>query len=109
IELPFPNGSFTNPPATPLLLVPGAADTTVPIGPGSDSIFKAARPPVYYLRFTAAGHSDVPMSPIYAPYTAEAAIAFLDAELHHGGPALLRQMPTVIAQSGLGTWEQKLS
>ncbi|MBO0866610.1 MAG: hypothetical protein J2P16_16240 [Mycobacterium sp.] len=107
IELPFPNGSFTNPPATPLLLVHGAADTTVPIGPGSDSIFKAAKPPVYYLRFTAAGHIQVAFFPPYVNYTTEAVIAFLDAELHRGGPAQLRQMPNVIAQSGLGVWQQK--
>jgi predicted dienelactone hydrolase len=108
IELPFPNGSFTNPPATPLLLVHGAADKTVPIAPGSDTIFKVAKPPVYFLRFRAAGHVDVVSSTTYRPFTDQAVIAFLDAELHHGGPALLRHMPTVIAQSGLGTWEQKL-
>ncbi len=107
IELPYPGGSYGNSPATPLLLVHGAADTTVPIGPGSDTVFKDARAPAYYLRFFHAGHVDVPFSPTYAPQTDRAVIAFLDAELK-GEPSSLAALPAETARSGLGTWQQKL-
>lgn len=106
IELPYPGGSYADAPATPLILVHGAADTTVPIGIGSDALFKTTNSPVYYLRFFHAGHSDVPFSSTYAPYTDQAVIAFLDSVLK-GQPAALTALPGQIARSGLGAWQQK--
>jgi len=106
IELPFKNGSFDNSPATPLLLVHGAKDNTVPIGGGSDAIFPKAKPPEYYLRYPAGSH----ISPIFSAsleYTNAAAIAFLDATLK-GEPKALQGIPEkVSASGGLATWQPR--
>lgn len=107
IELPFSKGTFDNPPPTPLLLVHGTDDHTVPIAAGSDRIFSLAAPPVYEMRELGASHTDVPFSPKYAPLTDQAAIAFLDAYLKGDTPEL-HAMPDVVAKSGIATWQDRL-
>ncbi len=108
IELPYTKGTFANPPPTPLLLVHGTDDHTVPISAGSDKIFPLATPPVYEMRELGASHTDVPFSPKYAPLTDQAALAFLDAYLK-GGTAELAAMPDVATKSGIATWQARLS
>lgn len=105
IELPFPNGSFADPPATPLLLVHGDADKTVPVS-GSDKVFDTATPPVYYLRLTGATHIDV-MFGANATYTDQAVIAFLDQELKHEGSALAGLASTFQREHLPGVWKHR--
>lgn len=107
VELPFTNGSFTNPPPTPLLLIHGGKDTTVPVTAGSDAIFTTAKPPEYYLRFPTGSH----ISPIFSAsleYTNAAAIAFLDDKLKHE-PKALQDIPQKVSASGeVATWQQRV-
>ena len=98
--LPFPGDGYDWP-ATPMLLAHGVADTTVPVA-ASDAVFDMAAPPVWYLRTTTAGHSDLLLGE-HGELLADAIDAFLDAELK-GEPQALEAMGDEVAASGLGEW-----
>lgn len=103
-ELDFPGGSWADRPDTPLLLVHGVADTTVPIA-GSDAAFAAATGPASFLRLTHADH----ISLFFGDdglQTFLALKAFFDAELR-GDKKDLRAMPQTVAQLGRGEWRTR--
>lgn len=106
VELPFPDGSFDNPPATPLLLIHGDADTTVPVS-GSEKVFAAATPPVFFLRLTGATHVDVMFGDTVTEYTDQAVIAFLDQELKHRSSALAQLATTFEHEHLPGVWKHR--
>jgi alpha-beta hydrolase superfamily lysophospholipase len=81
IEAPFPNGSFTNPPPTPMLLIHGGADTTVPVF-GSENAYSNALPPKVFVLIPAAGHVQVLFGP-GGDDTTTAVLDFLDGVLRH--------------------------
>jgi len=56
-EFPFPDGAYTDWPATPLLAIHGARDRIIPVA-GSDELIDKARPPTYYLRFPDGDHGN---------------------------------------------------
>ena len=88
--LPFDGGDYEAPPATPMLLVHGTADETVPVGAG-DAVFDMVAVPIWYLRIEGATHSGV-----FAATGAlfdKAMLAFLDAELR-GDDAARRRWAT---------------
>ena len=103
-ELPFPGGSWDDPPGTPLLLVHGVPDTSVPIG-ASDQVFAAATGPTSYLRLTNADHVGLFFGDD-GVLTMRALLAFFDAELNHHRKDL-RVMPRIVTASGLGEWRVK--
>lgn len=105
IELPFPHGSFNDPPSLPLLLVHGTADKTVPVA-GSDRVFATAKPPVYELRLTNASHTQVAFNDTYLRDTNAAVIAFFDAYLE-GKRQPLGKIPALVRRSGLGQWKAR--
>jgi predicted dienelactone hydrolase len=105
IELPFPSGNFDDPPAIPLLLVHGDADKTVPVS-GSDHVFDAATPPVYYLRLNGVSHIGVVFGDA-SHYTDEAVIAFLDQVLKHEQTALAQLTKTFEEEHLPGTWKHR--
>lgn len=97
-------GTLDDPPPTPLLLVHGARDDTVPVG-GSDALFDAATGPTYYLRLDEADHASFILGPAGA-LTQEVVAAFLDAYLR-SRPAALADAGDVVADSGLGAWRTR--
>lgn len=105
IELPFPNGTFDKPPATPLLLIHGDADATVPVR-GSDNVFDRATPPVFYLRLTGVSHIGVVFGDA-ARFTDQAIIAFLDQELKHQRSALADLASTFTNEHLPGVWKHR--
>lgn len=98
--LPYPGEGYDWP-ATPMLLAHGVADTTAPVA-ASDAVFDMAAPPVWYLRTTTAGHSDLLLGG-HGELLADAIDAFLDAELR-GEPEALEAMGDEVAATGLGEW-----
>ncbi|WP_436493038.1 alpha/beta hydrolase family protein [Actinokineospora sp. HUAS TT18] len=103
-ELPFPGGDYLPRGRTPLHLVHGALDATVPVG-ASDSLYANATGPTTYLRLHNAGHIDLFFPPT-GELTIGSAVAFLDAYMKHRTRDL-RDFPKLVADSGLGTWQQK--
>ncbi len=104
IELPFPKGSWTNPPPTPLLLIHGGSDTTVPVA-GSKAAYNNAKPPKVFVLIPAAGHVQV----LYGPGgddTTKAVTDFLDGVLHHRFSSLLNLKPDVQAGGTATVTEQ---
>jgi predicted dienelactone hydrolase len=93
IEAPFPDGSFVNPPPTPLLLVHGGADTTVPVA-GSQIAYNNAVPPKVFVLIPAAGHVQVLVGPGGGD-TTTAVLDFLDGVLRHHHRSLLNLKPDV--------------
>lgn len=105
VELPFPNGTFDKPPATPLLLIHGDADTTVPVR-GSDTAFDRATPPVFYLRLTGVSHVGVVFGDA-GRFTDQAIIAFLNQELKHQRSALTDLASTFTTEHLPGVWKHR--
>lgn len=101
-EIDFPGGSWADRPDTPLLLVHGVADTTVPIA-GSDVVFAAATGPASFLRLTHADHVSLFFGDD-GVLTLLALEAFFDAELR-GHKKDLRAMPQTVAELARGTWQ----
>jgi fermentation-respiration switch protein FrsA (DUF1100 family) len=99
-------GDYANWPATPLLAVHGARDTTVPVA-GSDQLVAAARPPAYYLRLPDGDH----LSLLYGDSSAlvdETVIAFLDRYLD-GDPEPLNHIPARVRRSELASFDAHTS
>lgn len=99
--LPFKPGIFDHPPATPVLLVHGDADKTVPVS-GSRDAFAKLPGPRWFLTLHGAGHSSV-FQPPYRDTVNEAMRAFLDAELRHDPSGLRRLQAEVTRQPKLFT------
>lgn len=103
-NLPFEGGTYDDRPATPMLLVHGAQDETVPIVAG-DLMFDQALAPVWYLRPAEATHSGVFTDESGRLFN-EATIAFLDAQLK-GDDDALEAMADEVAASGVAEWRTK--
>jgi predicted dienelactone hydrolase len=95
IEAPFPNGSWTAPPPTPLLLIHGGADTTIPVA-GSEIAYNNAVPPKVFVLIPSAGHVQVLFGP-GGDDTTTAVLDFLDGVLRHHHLSLLKLAPDVEA------------
>jgi predicted dienelactone hydrolase len=97
----FPGGTWDNPPSTPLLMVHGTADKTVPYKGGSATTFaKFTTVPRALLTFIGGGHVD-PVRAKDAPTTDRTVIAFLDLELRDDSTAW-HQLPAYLdAQKGV--------
>ena len=102
--IPSGSGTLDDPPPTPLLLIHGALDETVPVS-GSDGLFDAATGPTYYLRLDNADHTNFSLDAAGA-LTAQVVAAFLDAYLRER-PAGLAEIPAAVASSGLGEWRTR--
>jgi predicted dienelactone hydrolase len=76
VELPFDDGTFTDPPDIPALLIHGQKDETVPYN-GSVNAFKALAGPRAFLTFPQGGHVD----PVAAPADSAASLAAIKAFL----------------------------
>lgn len=100
-ELEFPGGSWADRPDTPVLLIHGVADDTVPVA-GSELVFAAATGPASFLRLTHADHVSVFFGED-GVQTILALKAFFDAELRSDKKDL-RAMPETVARLGRGEW-----
>jgi dienelactone hydrolase len=101
-SLPFEGGDYDDPPATPMLLVHGAADQLVDVATG-DAMFDLAEYPIWYLRPDGADHVTV-FSGEPGRLLDEAATAFLDVQLRDGDPAALDAVGDEVASTGAGDW-----
>ena len=104
-NLPFEGGSYDDAPPTPMLLVHGELDETVPIAAG-DAMFELVEAPMWYLRPTGADHITVFTGDPGRLFN-EAALAFLDTHLRDGDPAALDAVGDEITASGIATWQVK--
>jgi dienelactone hydrolase len=102
--LPFAGGDYEDQPATPMLLVHGGQDETVPIGVG-DAMFDLAVGPVWYLRPGGGTHSGV-FAGEEGRLFDDAAVAFLDAQLKGDGAAL-DALGAEAEASGIAEWRVK--
>src|SRR5262245_7516212 len=98
---PFAGGTYDGAPATPMLLVQGGADETVPSAFG-DFVFDHPFGPVWYLRPGGATHVGVFFGEPGRLFD-EATVAFLDAELKDD-PAALDAVGGDVAASGVAEW-----
>ena len=103
----FPGGDYEGAPATPLLVVLGARDATVPTYVGDNS-FATAQPPAYYLLLEGADHTSLLDAGTDgdADLLVAAAVAFLDAQLK-AAPAGLDAIGERIEAGGGGEWRSK--
>lgn len=92
--LPFESGEYDYSGATPLLVVQGIQDQTVPVAVG-DSIFDAAEPPVHYLRLNEADHGTL-FSGEEIGLVESAVLAFVDARLKDQ-PERLEELAATVA------------
>ena len=99
--LPFEGGDYETPPPTPMLLVHGTADETVPVGVGN-LVFDMFEAPIWYLRIEGATHSGVFGDAAGALFDA-AMLGFLDAELR-GDAEALDAAATEVEASGIAEW-----
>lgn len=84
LELPFPNGTFFSGHESPLLLIHGTADRTLPYS-SSQRLFTDARAPKFFLTLQGAPHT--PFFGSWAPVITNTVVAFFDLYLKHdGGP-----------------------
>ena len=86
-ELAFPKGSFTDPPATPLLLLHGDADARVPYVLSALAYLRA-RAPKYLVTLEGAPH--IPFVSPWNNVVVRTTIDFLNAYLAHRPAALGR-------------------
>ena len=80
IELPFPDGTFFNSHTSPLLLIHGTADHTVPYA-ASQALFADARFPTFFLTLVGAPHTAF-FDP-WGPVITDTVLAFFDRYLKH--------------------------
>jgi dienelactone hydrolase len=102
--LPFEDGDYEARSATPMLLVHGAQDETVPIAAG-DLMFDQAEPPVWYLRPGEADHAGVFLGEP-GQLLDEAVVAFLDAQLKDD-TAALDALGAAVDASGIAEWRAR--
>ena len=105
IEAGFPNGDFTNRPPTPLLLVHGDKDTTIPIS-GSESLFAAATGPTAFLRYPDGSHTGILRDADDSVLTQTATLAWLDKWLRND-PTKLDALPAAVQSSGIANLQTK--
>jgi dienelactone hydrolase len=99
----IPPGGFEPAPPTPLLLIHGDVDTTVPIS-GSQNAFRVLRGPRWFVTMHGADHNTIFLPP-YGSVLDAAAIAFLDAQLK-GQPAALGALGEVVARSHVASLQR---
>jgi len=104
-SLPFEGGDYEDRPATPMLLVHGARDATVPVVAG-DAMFEQARSPVWYLRPAEADHVTV-FTGEPGRLFAEATVAFLDAHLGDDTTDALDAVGAEAVSGGVAEWRVK--
>jgi dienelactone hydrolase len=102
--LPFEGGDYDDWPGTPMLLVHGTGDETVPIAAG-DAMFELAEAPVWYLRPAGADHAGVFLGEPGRLFE-QAALAFLDAHLR-GDREALDALAAEVAAGGAAEWRTK--
>jgi fermentation-respiration switch protein FrsA (DUF1100 family) len=100
--LPIRPGTFDQAPTTPLLLVHGNADKTVPYF-GSQQAFSSLPGPRWFLTLLGGSHPG-PFLPPYNKVVDQAMVAFLNAELQHQ-TAGLDSFGAVAQTSGVATWQ----
>jgi len=99
--LPFEGGTYDTPPDTPMLVVHGTADETVPVAVG-DLVFDMMSGATWYLRAEGATHSGVFEGEAGVLFD-DATLAFLDATLR-GDDADLAAMGDEVEASGAAEW-----
>ena len=99
--LPFEGGAYDSTSETPMLLVHGTADETVPVAVG-DAVFDMFDVPIWYLRAEGATHSGV-FEGVPGELFDDAVLAFLDAELRGDGEGL-DAMAGEVEASGTAEW-----
>ena len=104
-NLPFEGGTYDGAPPTPMLLVHGELDQTVPIAAG-DAMFEFVDGPVWYLRPTSADHITVFTGDPGRLFN-DAALTFLDVHLRGGDPTALDALGDEIAAGGIADWQVK--
>ncbi len=104
-ELPFDGGTFTPFPKTPLLIVHGAKDGTVPVAAG-DKVLADATGPTWSLRYPDAGHVNAVFPGPYFDTTVKVSIDFWNAQLK-GAPDALKADQADVQAGGLGTLTTK--
>lgn len=104
-NLPFEGGTYDDAPPTPMLLVHGELDQTVPIAAG-DAMFEFVDGPVWYLRPSNADHITVFTGDPGRLFN-DAALVFLDVHLRGGDPAALDELGNEIAAGGIADWRVK--
>ena len=102
--LPIDGGDYDAAPSTPMLLVHGARDAAVPVAAG-DAMFDLFDAPTWYLRPVDADHVTV-FTGDAGRLFADAALAFLDAQLRDDGDAL-DAMGDEVAAGGVAEWRTK--
>ena len=103
-SLPFEGGTYDDRPATPMLLVHGVQDETVPIGVG-DAMFDQAEAPVWYLRPADGTHSTV-FAGAPGRLFNDAMLAFLDAQLR-GDDDALDALDAELSANDAAEWRTK--
>ena len=103
--LPFEGGTYDEAPPTPMLLVHGEQDQTVPIAAG-DAMFELVEAPIWYLRPADADHITVFTGEPGRLFNA-AALTFLDTHLRDGDPAALDALGGEITAGGIAGWQVK--
>ena len=103
--LPFEGGTYDGAPPTPMLLVHGEQDQTVPIAAG-DAMFELVEAPIWYLRPADADHVTVFTGEPGRLFN-EAALTFLDTHLRDGDPAALDALGTEVTAGGIAGWQVK--
>jgi predicted dienelactone hydrolase len=105
-ETKFGNGKFFRGPTTPILVLHGTADKTIPYSAGV-KIYEDAKPPKFLVSLIGAPHvsfQQLELSrqkpPKWENVDVDTVLDFLNAELNHS-PAALRQLAIVGQQPGL--------
>ena len=110
-ETKFGNGKFFRGRTTPILVLHGTADKTIPYSAGR-KIYEDARPPKFLVSLIGAPHvsfQQLELSrqkpPKWENVDVHTVLDFLDGELNHN-PAELRQLATVGQQPGLARFQE---
>lgn len=99
--LPYDGGDYETVSMTPMLLVHGTADETVPLGVGN-LVFDMFDGPIWYLRMDGATHSGV-FGEAYGALFDAAMLGFLDAHLR-GDTEALDAVAAEVEASGVAQW-----
>ncbi len=110
-ETPFGRGKFFRGQATPILVLHGTSDKTIPYTAG-EKIYKDAKPPKFFVSLIGAPHvsfQQLELSsqkpPRWENVDVDSVLYFLDAELDHSVVAL-RELAAVGRESGLARFEE---